>query len=82
MGFILDGHNGRITKFECKYWMHTLSYGSCREPDGVGCNQPKPKPPMGFCGFRLDHNISLWSSSDLSSGSWNYEGLALNWTDR
>jgi hypothetical protein len=34
------------------------------------------------CGFRLDHNISIWTSPNLTSGSWTYAGNAINVTDR
>jgi hypothetical protein len=34
------------------------------------------------CGFRLDHNISIWTSPNLTSGSWTYVGNAINVTDR
>ena len=81
-GNILDGHDGRITKFDGRYWLHTLEYGTCSEPQGQGCNQPTPEPPEGYCGFRLDHNISIYTSVDLSSGSWVFQGYALDWTAR
>jgi len=29
-----------------------------------------------LCGFRQDHNVSIFSSPDLSSGSWRFEALA------
>ena len=34
------------------------------------------------CGFQLDHNISIWTSPNLTSGSWTYAGNAINVTDR
>ena len=34
------------------------------------------------CGFQMDHNISIWSSSNLTSGSWSYVGNAINVADR
>lgn len=37
---------------------------------GQGCGQ-------GDCGFRDNHNISLFTSGDLSSGSWHFEGDVL-----
>ena len=42
--------------------------GLCKEdpPPHSGCITMKP----GSCGFRLDHNISLYTSPTLESGSW------------
>ncbi len=34
------------------------------------------------CGFQMDHNISIWSSPNLTSGSWSYVGNAINVADR
>jgi hypothetical protein len=34
------------------------------------------------CGFQLNHNISIWTSPNLTSGSWTYAGNAINVTDR
>jgi hypothetical protein len=34
------------------------------------------------CGFQMDHNISIWSSTNLSSGSWSYVGNSINVADR
>ena len=47
--------------------MYGMSYGLCKEPAGTknGC----ANSTVGACGFRLDHNISLYASIDLSSGS-------------
>jgi hypothetical protein len=53
--------------------MHAMSYGLCEEPAGQGCDQTPD-----HCGFLPDHNISIWSSPDLSSGSWEYVGNAVS----
>ena len=76
---ILDGHDGRIQKFTPggPYYYHALSYGNCSEPDGLGCNQTPDK-----CGFRMDHNISVFTSRNLSSGSWEYVSNAIDMTLR
>lgn len=34
------------------------------------------------CGFQPDHNISIWTSPNLTSGSWSYAGNAINVADR
>jgi hypothetical protein len=34
------------------------------------------------CGFQMDHNITIWSSPNLTSGSWSYVGNAINVADR
>jgi hypothetical protein len=34
------------------------------------------------CGFQLNHNISIWTSPNLTSGSWTYAGNAINVADR
>lgn len=72
-GNILDGHDGRIQKFNGTYYMHTLAYGLCHEPDQYGCDMTADR-----CGFHLDHNISVYTSPDLSSGSWHYVGNAID----
>lgn len=81
-GAILDGHDCTLQKFTIdgvtRYWLHTIQYGGCLEPNGQGCNTST----TDHCGFRADHNITIYTSTDLSSGSWEYVGLALNWTDR
>lgn len=63
-GTILDGHDGRLQKFNDSgpYYLHTLAYGLCNEPNGQGCNQPDGR---FSCGFRLDHNITVYTTDDL-----------------
>ncbi len=34
------------------------------------------------CGFRLNHNISIWTSPNLTSGSWTYAGNAIDVANR
>lgn len=78
-GNIIDAHDGSIQRFtpDGPYYMHAMQYGLCKEPDNYGCDQTPDK-----CGFRLDHNISVWVSPDLSSGSWVYAGNAIAIADR
>lgn len=46
-------------------------------PNTTGCDIGHDR-----CGFRLDHNVSIYSSWDLSSGSWHFHGHAFPYTDR
>jgi hypothetical protein len=71
-GKIMDAHDGSIQRFGGFYYMHAVSYGLCEEPANLGCDQT-----TDHCGFRLDHNISIWRSRTLQSGSWEYRGLAI-----
>ena len=50
-----------------------MQYGLCEEPAGEGCDMTSVK-----CGFQLDHNISIWTSPDLASGSWTYVGNSVS----
>lgn len=34
------------------------------------------------CGFQLNHNISIWTSPNLTSGSWTYSGNAIDVSGR
>eukprot|EP00047_Mylnosiga_fluctuans_P006490 m.247211 g.247211 ORF g.247211 m.247211 type:complete len:382 (-) comp15327_c0_seq1:59-1204(-) len=78
-GQIIDAHDGSIQRFtpDGPYYYHGVAYGLCKEPANYGCDQTADK-----CGFRLDHNISVWVSPDLSSGSWVYAGNAIAVQDR
>lgn len=73
-GQIIDAHDGSIQQFTPggSYYMHAMQYGLCKEPTRYGCDQT-----ADHCGFHLDHNISVWMSPDLSSGSWRYMGSAI-----
>ena len=49
------------------------SYGNCTEPKGdSGCSGAAP----GACGFKLDHNVSVYSSRDLVT--WEDRGVVLS----
>lgn len=45
------------------YVMHAIEYGLCEAPTGQGCDQTPD-----HCGFRDNHNVSIWTTPDLSSG--------------
>jgi len=73
-GNIMDAHDGDIIRYSADgpYFFYAMSYGTCKEQP-TGCYNAT----LGACGFRLDHNISVWTSPDLSSGSWVFQGYAL-----
>jgi hypothetical protein len=77
-GNIIDGHDLIIRSLpDGTYVMYTNEYGLCVAPTNYGCDQTPD-----HCGFRQNHNITIWTSPDLSSGSWIYRGMAFNYTDR
>eukprot|EP01116_Phalansterium_solitarium_P018894 TRINITY_DN5140_c0_g1_i1.p1 TRINITY_DN5140_c0_g1~~TRINITY_DN5140_c0_g1_i1.p1 ORF type:complete len:426 (-),score=61.04 TRINITY_DN5140_c0_g1_i1:27-1304(-) len=78
-GNIIDAHDGSIQKFSSNgpYFYHAAEYGLCKEPQNYGCDQTPD-----HCGFHQNHNISIWTSPDLSSGSWQYAGNAIDVADR
>ena len=71
-GAILDCADGTYTFSSGRWWAHCVSYGLCAAPLPLGCS-----PAPDDCGARLDHNVSVFSSPDLSPGSWRAEGVAL-----
>lgn len=63
-GQIMDIHDGNTVLQDGVYYYYGASYGSCKEPSGSnGCADFG----VGNCGFRLDHNVSVFTSKDLSS---------------
>ena len=78
-GQIMDGHDFSIHKYPNTqgYTMVAISYGECMEPAGRGCDQTPDK-----CGFQPNHTINVWSSSDLSSGSWAHVTTAVSLDNR
>jgi hypothetical protein len=78
-GQIVDAHDGSVQRFigHDGYWMHAVQYGLCEEPAKYGCDQTSE-----HCGFRLDHNITVYVTPDLSSGSWKFVANALEIADR
>eukprot|EP00730_Choanoeca_flexa_P015117 TRINITY_DN6860_c0_g1_i1.p1 TRINITY_DN6860_c0_g1~~TRINITY_DN6860_c0_g1_i1.p1 ORF type:complete len:362 (+),score=60.38 TRINITY_DN6860_c0_g1_i1:2-1087(+) len=75
-GNILRVHDGNIMQWQAggDYYWYGMSYGDCKEPEGGGCSHQGGDPN---CGFRNTHNVSIYKSPDLSSGSWSYVGEAL-----
>ncbi|CAF1281689.1 unnamed protein product [Rotaria magnacalcarata] len=80
-GVIIDAHDGSIQQFEKNglYYMHAMQYGLCKEPPNYGCDGAGMS---SRCGFQMNHNISIWSSPNLTSGSWSYVGNAIDVADR
>jgi hypothetical protein len=75
-GNIMDVHDGTIQHWNGQYYYYGASYGLCKEPANTqnGCADVG----IGNCGFRLDHNVSVWVSGDLSS--WTPLGVAFQMT--
>jgi beta-xylosidase len=68
-GNIMDAHEGSILLYDGLYYYFGASYGPCKEPPGPsGCTVWHP----GGCGFQLNHNVSLYTSTDLST--WTFRG--------
>jgi hypothetical protein len=76
-GAILDCADSTYTFTQSKWFAVCVSYGKCVAPVPLGCTV---MPDM--CGHRLDHNVSIFSSPDLSSGSWVFERFAFPYTER
>ena len=76
-GAILDCADSTYTFVDSRWFAVCVSYGACTAPVPLGCSAMPDA-----CGFRLDHNVSIWSSPDLSSGSWVFERLAFPHTAR
>eukprot|EP00656_Telonema_subtile_P004896 TRINITY_DN12233_c0_g1_i2.p1 TRINITY_DN12233_c0_g1~~TRINITY_DN12233_c0_g1_i2.p1 ORF type:complete len:432 (+),score=71.70 TRINITY_DN12233_c0_g1_i2:132-1427(+) len=70
-GSIVTAHDGTYRFIDGYYWYHGAEYGMCQEPPKNGCDQTPD-----HCGFHPDHNVSIWRSKDLSSGSWEFVGRA------
>lgn len=71
-GAIMDAHDCSIRVLpNGTYVMHTIEYGLCVAPAKLGCDKTADQ-----CGFRATHNITVWTSPDLTSGSWRKVGDA------
>ena len=75
----MDSHDFSLHKYPGLpgYVMVSIAYGSCKEPEAQGCDQTPDK-----CGFQLNHTINVWTSSDLSSGSWQLLTTAVSLANR
>eukprot|EP01050_Picozoa_sp_SAG11_P029044 SAG11_NODE_8015_length_1069_cov_1.567010_2_plen_263_part_00 len=72
-GRIMNAHDGTVRWLEGAWWMHAAEYGECADPPRHGGDSGK----SGGCGFGPLHNISIYRSPDLSSGSWSFVGQAV-----
>jgi hypothetical protein len=77
-GGILDAHDSKVivladpkTGDQTFYWF-AASYGGCQEPATQSGCDPAPQPGSS-CGFRSDHNVTLFVSNDLSR--WETRGV-------
>jgi len=68
-GQIVTAHDGNIVQFAPNgdYHFYGMSYGGCQ---AQGCGK-------GACGFQDNHNVTLFTSPDLSQGSWVHQGNVL-----
>lgn len=73
-GEIIDAHDGSIQQFTPGglFYYHAVEYGLCTEPARYGCDQT-----ADHCGFRFNHNISVWTTTDLTNNQWTFAGYAI-----
>lgn len=78
-GAILDAHDFTLRKYPgtAGYVLAAISYGECREPAARGCDATPD-----HCGFQPNHTINVWTSADLSSGSWQHLTTAVSLDNR
>jgi hypothetical protein len=79
-GEIVNAHDGTVRWLDGKWYMHAAQYGLCADPPNHGCGLSGPTRALS-CGFQPNHNVSIWSSANLSSGSWHFEGQAVQCTE-
>ena len=76
-GETLPAHDGGVYHYgagdEAGWYFYGMSYGLCKEDPEGGCADHS----ANACGFRDDHNVSIYRSPDLSQHSWSYVGSAL-----
>ena len=67
----MDAHDSKMIHHEGRYHWFAASYGDCTEPKTprTGC----AGGGVGSCGFRTDHNVTLYTSHDLTA--WTREGV-------
>ena len=71
-GEIMDAHDLSLRRLPSgEYVMHAASYGLCVAPARMGCDQTPD-----HCGFRNNHNVTVWTSPSLASGTWTPHGNA------
>ena len=69
-GATLPVHDGGVYLYgageERGWYFYGMEYGLCDEDPLGGCDNHT----TGACGFRTDHNVSIFRSRDLSQSSW------------
>jgi hypothetical protein len=66
-GHIMNAHDGTTRRYEPggRFYYHAMSYPSCNETGKIdGCTS---------CIYGTSNGVNVWSSPDLSSGSWVLE---------
>ena len=71
-GNILNAHDGNIVLIDGEYHWYSIGYGDCIE--NPGCSKSSVN---NSCGFMFNHSVTLYTSKDLSSGSWVNRGNVL-----
>lgn len=79
-GSIVNAHDGTIRWLDGAWWVHAASYGAgnCTDPPHTGCERVPGEVP---CGFQGNHNVTMFRSPDLTSGSWEWQGDAVRCED-
>eukprot|EP01084_Bolivina_argentea_P048567 89468_1 len=74
-GNVMNVHEGHIVRWKTNglFYFYGMQYELCNDSN-ITCG------PEGVCGWTTDHNITVYTSSDLSSGSWKYEGRIFDTT--
>ena len=69
---------GRLIRWKSDglFYFYGMQYSLCKD-SSITCGCHNGTCP---CGWYYDHNVSVYTSSDLSSGSWKYEGTVFNMT--
>ena len=71
-GNILNAHDGNIILIDGEYHWYSVGFDDCVENDG--CSKISVRES---CGFMSNHSVTLYTSKDLSSGSWVNRGNVL-----
>lgn len=81
-GNLMDVHDGNIFFWQDRFYWVGMGYGNCSETHGLIPPEDCPGiyKPYGSCGFRIDHQVNVFSSSDLLA--WIPEGNVLSAADR
>ena len=69
-GALLNAHETQIVQWTPGgiWYMYAMKYALCHAgPTGKGCAKNRTQ-----CDFRQDHNVSVFTSKDLSDGSWHW----------